>query len=312
MELEHDFSIAESRELKKKLGLRIVEGSLSLPTMANYIHCRIHRVPIRLCSRDPKFISELSEWIPNEWQGLGTFAGPLVRAHFSTPGELGVAEEVEWDDDSDHDCNVRLWQSHEIAVQRDFLGVRFPSGDYHMLGELGLDDAFFNALRWLLPREMLNYRQIVLHSSCVIGEDGRAHVFLGESGAGKTSIAGLAQGRKVLGDDMNVLHVSDNGVTIETAALGQSLPSTVKLGQCYPVAGFYWLKKGSAVGTKKLSPSQARLKMIASCRSLYWESLVKESLELVVPIVETALSRIPLYELEFTLDGKLWEHLDTK
>lgn len=113
-----------------------------------------------------------------------------------------------------------------------------------------------NFFRLLVAYRLLHLGGVLLHSAGVVSpraSDGAevAHVFVGHSGAGKTTISrrALAEGRQVLSDDMNAL--CPGGPESGTGLVAEKLPFAGDLGrtpgprQSYPLAGVHRLKKGA-------------------------------------------------------------------
>ena len=194
-----------SLEIKKdRLAQRLPQRA---STDADYPFClrvNLHGVPLVFHLTSEKLFELLTNHFPEDWRHRTAGAKKPLKVFWHDPRQDGL-----WDD-ADADCRLRSDAHGEFAWQRDFVAADCGDRIYLACRE-EIDDGFFNFLRWLMPRKMLTLNRLLLHSSCVVDGRGRAYLCLGESGAGKTTIAGLACGRPVLGDDMNVL-LLENGL----------------------------------------------------------------------------------------------------
>jgi len=68
----------------------------------------------------------------------------------------------------------------------------------------------YGALRCILSLHLTESGGAALHGCAVRGEEG-AHVFLGKTGAGKTTLAGTATQENVLGDDLVAILPDETG-----------------------------------------------------------------------------------------------------
>lgn len=216
-------------------------------------------------------------------------------------------------EDPSPDCEIRRMGNAELAIQRDFMAAMFPSAQgprIYLAASFELADAYFNALRWILPRYMLSQSTALMHSSAVVGNDGWANLFLGPSGAGKTTVTKLAGDRLVLGDDMNVLSIHYDRATVELGYFGQGIRSPVPLGLALPLKALYFLKQDSINSRKLLPKTEAMRRFAGSCANLFWPELGEELSPKVFKLAIKVAEHIPCYELSFSLDGGFWKYVD--
>lgn len=132
------------------------------------------------------------------------------------------------------------------------------SADLIGMGELE------NYLRFLAAYSLLGSGGLLMHSACVLHRR-EAYLFLGRSGAGKTTLSSLAleAGMQVLSDDMNALMPG-------TPPSVHRLPFAGTLGQSagdagvHPVRAICWLVKGQRVACAPMAASVA-LARVAAC-----------------------------------------------
>jgi hypothetical protein len=119
--------------------------------------------------------------------------------------------------------------------------------------------AFENFLRVLTAHVHLFDGGILLHSAAVVSA-GAAHLFVGLSGAGKTTIshASHALGRTVVSDDLNV-------VTSGFALGGSSFFSEIgsRHDGSFPLRGIYRLEKGTEDALRPMGEAEALASLIA-------------------------------------------------
>jgi|GEM_PF-1130979 len=106
----------------------------------------------------------------------------------------------------------------------------------------------------IISRLLTQRSSLVLHACCVeVG--GQALVFMGHSGAGKSTIAEIAEeaGAAVLSDDRTILEVPDDG---RIRAHGTPWHGSFRRGRrgALPVAGIYLLVQAAENRTQPLSP----------------------------------------------------------
>jgi hypothetical protein len=126
--------------------------------------------------------------------------------------------------------------------------------------------AFDNLLRIYSAYRVLQTGGVVLHSAGLV-IDGKAYIFVGRSGAGKTTLARKASdfGAKVLSDDINLL------LPVENTYMAHSVPFTGEFGRSpdhtsahteFPVAGIIFLEQGRALEVNPIRASEALSKML--------------------------------------------------
>jgi hypothetical protein len=143
----------------------------------------------------------------------------------------------------------------------------------------------------------------LLHSASAI-RNGRAFLFAGMSGAGKTTISRLAPpDATLLTDEISYVQKLDVGYmafgtpfTGELGKLGENVSA--------PIAGLYLLAQGPENRIDRISPGDAVRSLLAN--TLFFA----EDEGLVQAVFQSAfefVSRVPVSHLIFTPDSRVWE-----
>jgi hypothetical protein len=146
----------------------------------------------------------------------------------------------------------------------------------------------------------------MLHSSCAV-KDGRAHLFFGRSGAGKTTLARLCagDGLTVLSDDMNVVTSREGRLHVECLPFAGELcsrrPAEEQPREAYPLAALYRIVKGTPGGFSPAPRSAMAAQMFVCSSFLNADPLRREE---VVSRIETMLAAVPSFTLTFGLDSR--------
>ena len=140
---------------------------------------------------------------------------------------------------------------------RGTLGVA-RSADLIGMGELE------NYLRFLAAYSLLEGGGLLMHSACVLYR-GEAYLFLGRSGAGKTTLSTLAleAGMQVLSDDMNAL-MPGAPPSVHKLPFAGTLGQSADDAGAHPVRAICWLVKGQRVACSPMAASVA-LARVAAC-----------------------------------------------
>ena len=131
-------------------------------------------------------------------------------------------------------------------------------------------------------------------SAAVIG--GEAYLFMGHSGAGKTTISGIAEqeGAIILSDDRTIVGVRDGRpIAWGTPWHGTGRKSSSRTA---PVAGIFLLKQAAVEETERLEPGRAFKEMFV--RLIHQRLTPRESLG-ALETLQALASAAPMWELSF-------------
>ena len=268
----------------------------------NYsISCNYHGIHLNFHSPEEKLIQDIKSLIPQSWQSKEKADTDI---YFLSPKHFGVSPE-EWSDEPEQDCFIE----DNIAIQRDFAAIKYER-TINVIADLKVSDSFHNFLRWYLPKELMKLNQYVLHSSCIVGIDGKARFFLGHSGAGKSTIASLSEDRAILGDDMNIILKEDGKFFAMPGAIGGLFFKDAKYDQKYEIAGFYWLEQSARNKKIELSLPKAIAKLTASVTNVFWETLSEKEITRIMEFNLDVIHNYPFYALEFKKDSSFWDIIE--
>ncbi len=186
----------------------------------------------------------------------------------------------------------------ELVVQSIIM-----EGNFARIFEQILYQAFWSAVR----RKGLS--ALLIHSSAVV-RNGKGYIFTGRSGSGKSTIASLCAGSKVLNDEIALIDLSGEQAIVSDTPFNGLFPDKVE---------------GSAPLSAVLLLKQAPFHRVARASSA--ESIKTLSKEIIPPMgLETPLAStvywdmldcakkisdaVPLYLMEFLPNPGFWECID--
>lgn len=193
--------------------------------------------------------------------------------------------------------------SYQFAC--DFEGARVEAGNssIHFSGvrhEYALDSLLRMFLSWaLLPEQ-----GFLLHAATVV-QHGKAYVFFGRSGAGKSTVSRLSQRGSVLTDEISLLKFVDG----EWRAFGTPFWGEFRAdGQntSAPLAGFFRLVQSPSNKMERLRPAEL-LKALLPC-VLFFSSRSADH-ESLLQILIGACQSSEGYNLYFQKNRSFWEVL---
>lgn len=166
---------------------------------------------------------------------------------------------------------------------------------------------FENYFRVVVAYRLLELGGALLHSACVASQ-GWAYLFLGSSGAGKSTISkiSLDSGRRVLSDDMNALCPHNGHTWAEKLPFAGDLGRTPTPRSAYPVRSLNRLRQGQD-NVRSLPPAQAVATLIACAPFVNSDP---HRLDRLVANLQDLVANLPAQELTFSLEGNFWDLLE--
>ena len=167
---------------------------------------------------------------------------------------------------------------------------------------VGNEYALDSVLRVLLTRLLLRAPGFLLHAATVV-QDGKAYVFMGRSGAGKSTVASLSPQGSVLTDEISLLRRIEgtwyaHGTPFwgEFRAAGQN--------RRVPLERVYALAQAVSNRTERLAARPALAGLLGN--TLFFSG-GREERELLLRAQMSLVESVPVQRLEFRRDETFWE-----
>lgn len=200
---------------------------------------------------------------------------------------------------------VNITKIHEkITYERaDYLikvDPGFTSAMVSVYDELALKHAFTN----LYSSFIVHHRWgLLVHSSCAI-ESGKAHIFAGHSGAGKSTAAELSFPRTLLSDEATLVKITEKGITIYNSPFRSELDVTALNPENVELASVQILYQALQHKRTKLGKSNALMHLMD--KVFYWPHCEEET-KTILRLMTLLVTQIPVFELHFQKNNRFWE-----
>jgi hypothetical protein len=204
------------------------------------------------------------------------------------------------------------FQDYNVSITKVGSKVYFQRADYliestpdytsatiHVHDELALKHALMN-----LYSSYIVYHNwgLLIHSSCAI-QNGKAHIFAGHSGAGKSTAARLSEPRALLSDEATIVKITEDEITVFDSPFRSELQST-GYQQPSPLAGIQLLHQAGANRLEKMRKPDALLSLMD--KVFYWSHDPVET-QRIMGLLRTLVEKVPVYDLHFRKDPTFWE-----
>jgi len=243
---------------------------------------------------------------PSEARGLGSKRVTLqvteVRQEEINPPEhfdkiLSSAGAPSWIKETED--QVSFW-TEDLVLDFDLV---------HHKGQLRIANwlGWHNALRFIYFYTYLNRQGLLLHAAGLLNL-GRALVFPGPSGAGKTTIVRNSPGKTVLSDEVVAIQLSPQG----EAPLAYGTPFIGDWGgsgaeESAPLRGFFFPVKSQENRLASLTPSQT-LRRLLPCIITYTTFVPRQ--RQLFELAERLAQSAPGFLLHFRANREFWNVLD--
>ena len=214
----------------------------------------------------------------------------------------------EFAQNSENGLPIVLTQPHEHAQSR--VEFSYSLDDARLI--LGPELAEFHGvrheyaldslLRILLTMVLLPQRGVLLHGATVVRE-GRAHIFFGRSGAGKSTVASLSPEGTVLTDEISLLRYSDGRWQAHgTPFWGEFRAAGIN--RLFPVAGLHLLHQANDDRAEPLSVKEA-LRALLPCVLFF--TTEKRAHETLLATLMGLIQEVPCDRLHFRRSAEFWK-----
>ena len=247
---------------------------------------------VRVNTADPVFLGMLQDrytgFVGNSEQAEIDFEVELVPPGFSDP---------------DTDVRVTHLQGRWLLRRNDFIAEWDPAAGKGWIRQTANPYSIDSVLRIVHTLVLARQGGFLLHSASGV-RNGKAFLFAGVSGAGKTTISRLAPPDvTLLTDEISYVRNLEQGYFAfgtpfagELAKLGKNVSA--------PIAALYLLAKGRENRIDPVAPGEAARSLLANM--LFFaedEHLVQGAFHSAFEFV----SRVPVSRLTFVPDARVWE-----
>ncbi|MDH4281520.1 MAG: hypothetical protein OEV36_02595 [Myxococcales bacterium] len=168
--------------------------------------------------------------------------------------------------------------------------------------------AFENLFRVVACYQLFADGALVLHSAA-FADGARGFLFCGRSGAGKTTLCGLAHELElgILSDELNALLPSNGSFEVQAMPFAGDFGGAPEPRAPYPLTGLLGLAHGLAPSVHGCSKAEAVSRIVASCPYVNADPLLVDEL---TSRAASVVERLPLRILSFAKDTRFWSVLD--
>lgn len=202
---------------------------------------------------------------------------------------------------------------YDVEITKEVDSVSFRRADYLIEAELDYRYAVISvnnelALKHALMNMYSSYVVhhkwgLLIHSSCVM-DKGKAYLFAGHSGAGKSTAAKLSMPRNLLSDEATVVKIMPDKVTIFNSPFRSELDRTTGAEENSPLAGIYLLNQAVDNHIVPLSKSNGFLHLMD--KVFYW-SHSPEEIGGILQLLQQLVNSVSICELHFQKNDTFWE-----
>ena len=201
------------------------------------------------------------------------------------------------------DCHVN-WESGLVSIETE-RELFTSNASFKLMNHLlrGLYYSIYKLRRGIRPDAYL------IHG-CGIVSDGRGYLFVGPSGVGKTTIATLAGGSKVLNDEPVLVGQNSSGFYLSgtpfDGGVSNRSPTVERLSAVFS------LKQAHKVALRKLGGAEAYRMFLGQVLDVspLLDNSKMGSVSERADLSAAVAAGVPVYELSFLPDTSFWEEVN--
>jgi hypothetical protein len=201
---------------------------------------------------------------------------------------------------------------YNVAITKKADTISFRRADYLIETDLAYrctkifvhnELALKHALMNLYSSYLVYYQWgLLIHSSCVI-DKGKAYLFAGYSGAGKSTAAKLSHPRELLSDEATIVKITADQITVFNSPFRSELDRTGAEETC-PLAGIYLLNQAIDNHIVPLNKSNGLLNLMD--KVFYWYHSSEETGS-IFQLLQQVVNSVSVNELHFQKNDTFWE-----
>lgn len=184
----------------------------------------------------------------------------------------------------------------DYLIETD-LEYRFAKISVH--NELALKHALMNMYSSYVVHHKWG---LLIHSSCVM-DKGKAYMFAGHSGAGKSTAAKLSYPRELLSDEATIVKITPDQITVINSPFRSELDRT-GAEETSPLAGIYLLNQAIDNHIVPLDKSNGFLNLMD--KVFYWSHSSEETAS-ILQLLQHVVNSVSVCELYFQKNDTFWE-----
>jgi hypothetical protein len=181
-----------------------------------------------------------------------------------------------------------------IKVDNDYKSATISVND-----ELALKHALTNLYSSFIVHHNWG---LLIHSSCAI-ENGKAHIFAGHSGAGKSTAAKLSSPRLLLSDEATLVRITSDGIKVYNSPFRSELKASPFKANV-ELASVQILYQALINSRVKIGKSDALLQLID--KVFFWPHSQEET-RAILNLLTMLVKQVPVFELHFQKNNTFWE-----
>lgn len=163
---------------------------------------------------------------------------------------------------------------------------------------------FGSIVRILLSYLLLEQGGCLIHSTGLI-RNGQGYLFVGKSGAGKSTVARLsAPTAKILSDDLTLTQCLDDEMSVYGTPFWGDFKGDNANNCGAPLRGIYFLQQASKNDVTQLTVGQAMRQLLGSVMHFGQD---KKTAVQILDIVKNLCISTPCYTLDFVPDNSFWK-----
>jgi hypothetical protein len=164
-------------------------------------------------------------------------------------------------------------------------------------------------LLWMYLAQVLGEKKACFIHGAALVKDGKGFLFLGDSGAGKSSLARVTEGAIVYSDDSPILSRRNGDYQVYSSPYHQMDPlkglNKEAIGRSARLGGLYFLYKDKRLYLDSVSRKEA-VSMILKRYILFFPYLSSRAKSALFDLVLELCHRLTIHNLHFCLDQDVW------